>query len=110
MPDRLVVDLDAMELAWPLGDAARGPALVPGGLPHAPFGVYEDRGGRVEARLAGWGRAVFGAVFGSGAMPTEIGRPVLRSASPALLGLPWELMVAPGARRAAGPGRAGVSR
>jgi tetratricopeptide (TPR) repeat protein len=89
------LDNDALEdLRWYLEDYLR-----------APFGVYEDRGARIEGRLADWGQAVFTAVFGDGPgrdvyqrsvarqRPLEI---LFRSSSPAMLGLPWELMTDPG--------------
>ena len=67
------------DLRWYLEDYLR-----------APFGVWEDRGPRVEARLAGWGEAVFTSVFGSGprTMLTERAQSrglelLFRSASPA---------------------------
>jgi len=104
---RLVWPLDdgALEdLRWYLEDYLR-----------APFGVWEDRGPQIQARLAGWGEAVFAAVFGSGPARDTYQRArdrelelVFRSASPGLLGLPWELM-----RDPAGPvalNLAGVSR
>lgn len=86
------LDTDALEsLCWYLEDYLR-----------APYGVYEEQGARVEGSLAGWGEAVFAALFGSGAARdayvrmrarrspgTEL---VFRSASPDLLGLPWELL------------------
>jgi len=78
------------ELRWYLEDYLR-----------APFGVYESRGPRTAAQLAGWGEAVFGAVFGQGpsrdvykearARATGV-QLVFRSGSPGWLGLPWELM------------------
>ena len=43
------------DLRWYLEDYLR-----------APFGVCEERGPQVQARLAGWGEAVFAAVFGGG--------------------------------------------
>jgi hypothetical protein len=85
--DRLVVDLsdrgvvqvgmardgelpssyEPVPLAWPLDDDALEDlrwyledCLI------APFGVYEDRGSRIAGDLGGWGRTVFGSVFGSG--------------------------------------------
>ena len=92
------------ELRWYLEDYLR-----------APFGVWEDRGPQVQARLAGWGEAVFASVFGSGSARDAYQRArdrglelVFRSDSPRLLGLPWELM-----RDPAGPaalGLAGMSR
>jgi tetratricopeptide (TPR) repeat protein len=68
----------------------------------APFGVYGEDGPRVADQLPVWGAEVFSAVFG-GAGPVRDayvrmrarGRPLeilFRSASPGLLGLPWELM------------------
>ena len=92
-PDALSwpLDADALEdLRWYLENYLR-----------APFGVYEDRGPGVAARLASWGQEVFGAVFGQGpardAYQRMRARPagvqlVFRSASAPLLGLPWELM------------------
>ena len=85
------LDADALEeLRWYLEDYLR-----------APFGVYEDRGPGVAARLASWGQAVFGAVFGPGpardayqrmrARPAGV-QVVFRSGAAPLLGLPWELM------------------
>lgn len=69
-----------------------------------PFGVYSDRGSRIAGQLAGWGRALFDSVLGAegggdqgdlhGRGAAEI---VLRSEVPERLGLPWELMRAPGA-------------
>jgi tetratricopeptide (TPR) repeat protein len=99
------LDADALEdLRWYLEDYLR-----------APFGVWEDRGPAVQARLAGWGDLVFGSVFGAGPARDEYQRArdgglevVFRSAEPGLLGLPWELM-----RDGAGPvalGEGGVSR
>ncbi|HEX4703006.1 MAG TPA: tetratricopeptide repeat protein [Pseudonocardiaceae bacterium] len=70
----------------------------------APFGVYEGRGARVADRLSDWGEVMFTALFGAGPgqqaylglrmRAAAPGRPeiVLRSASPAWLGLPWELL------------------
>lgn len=56
----------------------------------APYGVYEDRGSRIAERIAVWGQRMYGSLFGSGGdRPAEI---VIRSATPAWLGLPWELM------------------
>jgi hypothetical protein len=78
------------DLRWYLEDYLR-----------APFGVYGDRGPRVQAALPGWGTAMFSAVFGPGAGRESHVRlrdgsagveVVFRSASAALLGLPWELM------------------
>ena len=92
------------DLRWYLEDYLR-----------APFGVWEDRGPRIQALLDGWGEAVFASVFGSGRARDAYQRArdrelelVFRSASPALLGLPWELMRDPGGPVALG--LAGVSR
>jgi tetratricopeptide (TPR) repeat protein len=85
------LDADVLEeLRWYLEDYLR-----------MPFGVYEDRGPGVAARLASWGQAVFGAVFGPNpardayqrmrARPAGV-QVVFRSGSAPLLGLPWELM------------------
>ena len=84
----------------------------------APFGVYEDRGARVGASLREWGEAVFSSVFGSGPARDAYLRMrarggvevVFRSASPSLLGLPWELMRDPGADRPLALEAAGVGR
>ena len=110
MADRLVVDLDAMPLTWPLDDdALEDLRWYLEDYLKAPFGVYEDRGSAVEARLADWGRAVYRAVLGSAAVQGDM-QLVLRSASPSLLGLPWELMVAPGHAVPAALDLAGMSR
>lgn len=104
------------ELEWPLDDAVlEDLRWYLEDYLRAPFGVYEDRGPQVRGRLAGWGRAVFAAVFASGpareaytqarSVAMEL---VFRSASPRQLGLPWELM-----RDQSGPvalGMAGVNR
>ncbi|MEU6593113.1 tetratricopeptide repeat protein [Streptomyces sp. NPDC046881] len=93
LPFAWPLDSDALEdLRWYLEDYLR-----------APFGVYEDRGARIEGELPGWGASVFASVFGSGPARDAYVRLrrrgdvelVLRSASPALLGLPWELMTDP---------------
>ncbi len=110
-PVELVWPLDEdvlEELRWYLEDYLR-----------APFGVYGERGPKVETRLAGWGQAVFGAVFGAGpardayvrmrARPAGV-EVVFRSSSPALLGLPWELMRDPGRPTPLALDLAGVSR
>ncbi|MEV5721900.1 tetratricopeptide repeat protein [Amycolatopsis mediterranei] len=81
------------DLRWYLEDYLR-----------APYGVYEDRGSRIAQHLPEWGKAMFSALFGSGpardayiAIRSGVARPgateiVLRSAAPAWLGLPWELL------------------
>jgi tetratricopeptide (TPR) repeat protein len=134
--DRLVVDLnvDGMAtvmswrdkappevlsqtpLAWPLDAAAQEDLrwyledyLL------APYGVWEERGPAIRDNLAGWGERVFGAIFGTGPARDAYQRArdnglevLFRSADPALLGLPWELM-----RDGTGPvalGKGGISR
>ncbi len=83
-------DTDLEDLRWYLEDYLR-----------APFGVYEERGPAIQAKLAVWGEAIFSSAFGSARArdaylwaksrpgPVEL---VFRSAAPELLGLPWELM------------------
>lgn len=73
-------------------------------FPKVPFGVYRERGARVAAQLADWGRDIFDAVFADGPArevfrqtrsrggPLEI---IIRSASGDHLELPWELMTEP---------------
>jgi tetratricopeptide (TPR) repeat protein len=95
------LDADALEdLRWYLEDYLR-----------APFGVWEDRGPAVQARLASWGNQVFASVFGPGPardaykQARSQGLPlVLRSGDPGLLGLPWELMLDGNGPVALGPG------
>lgn len=127
MVDRLLVDLGAdghasvaswldgddfpasgesFEMTWPLdADALEDLRWYLEDYLSVPFGVYEERGPKVQARLDEWGAAVFRAVFGSGAARDAYvklrARPdgmklVFRSSSPELLGLPWELMRDPG--------------
>ena len=112
-PDALAWPLDAgalEELRWYLEDYLR-----------APFGVYEDQGPGIAARLPEWGEAVFGAVFSAGAARDAYqrmrARPagvqvVFRSGSAPLLGLPWELMRDPvrGLALALDAGVAGIDR
>jgi tetratricopeptide (TPR) repeat protein len=136
VPDRLLVDLgrdgQAAVLSWPESglpqEVSRGPLAWPldaAALEDlrwyledyllAPFGVWEERGPQVQARLAAWGVEVFESVFGPGPArdvyqrARDRGLEVLfRSSEPGLLGLPWELM-----RDGAGPvalGAGGVSR
>ena len=87
MPDRLIVDLGTDGLAtvgiepgggmyeqvsqapltWPLdADALAELRWYLEDYLLAPFGVWEEHGPAVQARLAGWGDEVFGSVFGSG--------------------------------------------
>jgi len=112
MPERV----SRAPLAWPLdGDALEDLRWYVEDYLLAPFGVWEDRGPAVEAKLAGWGDLVFGSVFGAGPARDAYQRArdkglevVFRSADPSLLGLPWELM-----RDGAGPvalGAGGISR
>ena len=105
MPNRLLVDLgadgQAAVMSWPDGglpqEVSRGPLawpLDPDALEdlrwyledylRAPFGVYEDRGPGVAARLPEWGKAVFGAVFGPGPAPDAYQR-----MRPGLPGCSW---------------------
>jgi hypothetical protein len=95
-------------LSWPLGgEALEDLRWYLEDYLIAPFGVYGDRGARVGASLGEWGEAVFSSVFGSGpARDAYLGmrargevEVVFRSASPSLLGLPWELMSHPGRDR-----------
>ncbi len=120
LPDRLLVDLgndgQAEVLVWPDGGLPEPVSRAPFGWPLdgdaledlrwyledymlAPFGVWEDRGPAVQAKLARWGDRVFGSVFGAGSARDAYQRArdrglevVFRSAEPGLLGLPWELM------------------
>ncbi len=94
---------EPFELVWPLdGNALEDLRWYLEDYLRAPYGVYEERGPEVAAALAGWGRAVFESVFGSGPgrdayvqararaqTGTEI---VFRSSAAAALGLPWELL------------------
>jgi hypothetical protein len=134
--DRLLVDLggdgQAAVLLWPDGglpeEVSRAPLAWPLNADAledlrwyledyllAPFGVWEDHGPAVQAKLDEWGDQVFGSVFGAGPARDAYQRArdkglevVFRSAEPGLLGLPWELM-----RDGAGPvalGVGGISR
>ena len=103
-------------LPWPLdGDALEDLRWYLEDYLRAPYGVWEDRGPAVQAKLTSWGDLVFGSVFGPGPARDVYQRArdkglevVFRSAEPGLLALPWELM-----RDSAGPvalGRGGISR
>ena len=136
MPDRLLVDLggdgQAVTSSWPDGGLPEEVSRAPLSWPLdadvledlrwyledyllAPFGVWEDRGPAVAGKLAGWGEEVFGSVFGPGRVRDAYQRArdrglevLFRSADPALLALPWELI-----RDGAGPvalGTGGISR
>ena len=105
-----IVDLDVNPAAWPLSETVlENLRWYLEDYISAPFGMYEDRGGQIGARLAGWGRSVFEALFGSQPVPRDM-QLVLRSAAPELLALPWELMVAPGHERPLALETAGISR
>ncbi len=116
-PDgELPQEVSRSPVAWPLdGDALEDLRWYLEDYLLAPFGVWEERGPAVQARLAEWGDLVFGSVFGSGPARDAYQRArdkglevVFRSAEPGLLGLPWELM-----RDGSGPvalGAGGVSR
>jgi tetratricopeptide (TPR) repeat protein len=139
MVDRLLVDLgsdgrvsvgtwldgelpapgEPRELTWPLdNDALEDLRWYLEDYLRAPFGVYGERGPRVQAALTGWGRAVFSAVFGDGPARDAYVRVrargsaelVFRSASPELLGLPWELVADPAISTPLALDLAGVSR
>src|SRR3954462_1456915 len=94
---------DSFALAWPLDEEAlEALRWYLEDYLLAPFGVYGERGPAVAEALAGWGEALFGAVFGAGAARDAYvrvrargragGEVVFRSSSAAWLGLPWELM------------------
>ena len=99
-------DLD--DLRWYLEDYLR-----------APYGADGARGERIAASLSRWGVAVFESVFGEGPArdayvvarrgggDVEV---VFRSPSPAVLGLPWELMRDPARPSAIALDLVGVSR
>ena len=114
--DGLPEQVSETELAWPLDDAAlEDLRWYLEDYLRAPFGVWEERGPHIQAGLAGWGETVFASVFGSGPARDAYQRArdhglelVFRSAEPALLGLPWELMRDGGGPVALGLG--GVSR
>jgi hypothetical protein len=120
LPDRLLVDLggdgQAVVSSWPDGGPTEEVARAPLAWPldaaaledlrwyledylTAPYGVWEDHGPAVAEKLARWGEQVFASVFGDGPARFAYERArdqglevVFRSAEPALLGLPWELM------------------
>ena len=106
-------------LSWPLaGGVLEGLRWYLEDYLLAPYGVYEDQGSRIAASVRGWGEQVFSSVFGSGpARDAYLGMRargdvelVFRSASPSLLGLPWELMADPGRDRPLALEVAGVGR
>ena len=139
MTDRLVVDLsadgavrvasvldgelpsfgEAAALKWPLGgDALEDLRWYLEDYLIVPYGVYEDRGARIARELDGWGRKMFGALFGTGQARDAYLRMrargdvevVFRSDTPSLLGLPWELMADPARDSPIALDTAGVSR
>jgi tetratricopeptide (TPR) repeat protein len=116
-PPRVVIDL--AEVSWPLdSEALEDLRWYLEDYLDAPYGVYEDRGARVEAALARWGQAVFSAVFGTAAAREAYARMVdrgnvelvFRSSSPELLGLPWELILDSARPKPLALEMAGVSR
>jgi tetratricopeptide (TPR) repeat protein len=65
----------------------------------APFGVWEDRGPRIQSQLAGWGELMLGSLLGDSPARDVYQKArerslevVIQSDMPNLLGLPWELM------------------
>ena len=120
MTTRLVIDVDeGARGRWPLnGQALEDLRWYLEDYLRAPFGVYEDRGARIEAGLVGWGHDVFDAVFPPGPARDAYVRArnggdlelLLRSSSPELLGLPWELMADPADKAPLALQIAGVSR
>ncbi|HUC26501.1 MAG TPA: CHAT domain-containing protein, partial [Streptosporangiaceae bacterium] len=140
MTGRLIVDLDEngtvtvgtltgdgelpaagrpAELSWPLdGKVLENLRWYLEDYLIAPYGVYEDQGPQIAASLRKWGEQVFSSVFGSGsARDAYLGlrargdvELVFRSASPSLLGLPWELMADPARTRPLALEIAGVGR
>src|SRR2546430_16865780 len=67
----------------------------------APYAVYEEKGAEVESRLRAWGEIPFRGLFAAGPARDAYvtfrrssrsdGQVLVRSESPRLLGLPWEL-------------------
>jgi tetratricopeptide (TPR) repeat protein len=100
--DPLIVDVD--DEAWPLTpDSLEDLRWYLEDYLDTPYGVYEDRGAQIQRNLKDWGEAVFAAALGPDwaafrELTTVDAAPdvVIRSASPALLALPWELMRDPG--------------
>ena len=100
--DLLIIDVD--DEGWPLTpDSLEDLRWYLEDYLDAPYGVYEDRGAQIQRNLKDWGEAVFTAALGPvwaafRELTTVDAAPdvVIRSASPALLALPWELMRDPG--------------
>jgi tetratricopeptide (TPR) repeat protein len=94
---------EPFELAWPLdSDALKELRWYLEDYLRAPYGVYAERGANVQGALREWGEEAFDSVLGRAEVrdvytgirerpgaPTEV---VFQSSSPALLGLPWELL------------------
>jgi tetratricopeptide (TPR) repeat protein len=91
------------EMAWPLdGEELEDLRWYLEESLIAPFAVYGERGGEVEARLPEWGERLFAALFGESGPARDAyvaarGRGggleiALVSDSARWLGLPWELM------------------
>lgn len=86
----------------------------------APYAVYAERGAAVEAKLKGWGEALFGALFGRGRPARDAyvraregmgaAELVIHSASPEFLSLPWELLKDPERSTPLALDLAGISR
>ena len=102
------LDEDALEdLRWYLEDYLL-----------APYGVYEDRGSRIEAELTEWGQQLFRAALDLAPRKMRTSRArargdvelVFRSNVPELLGLPWELIADPGRSAPPALSFAGVGR
>lgn len=100
---------DASSFSWPLSqDDHEGLRWYLEDYLSVPFAVYEERGAELASGLATWGEAIFDVLFGSSVarnayelVRTSTARTelIIRSSSPALLGLPWELLVDPVRRK-----------
>lgn len=94
--------VQSQRMAWPLAATASEELRWYLEKYHrTPFGVYEDRGPEIAAKLENWGNAVFAAVFRDGPARTCYERVrgrlrqlriVIRSESAEWMSLPWELM------------------
>jgi tetratricopeptide (TPR) repeat protein len=94
----------APELSWPLdNDAMADLRWYLEDYLQMPYGVYGDRGSKVDGELAQWGEAIFAGLFGEQKARQDYEHMrslgnlelVFRSSSPAVLGLPWELIKDP---------------